>query len=174
MAFRNKGSLNPHGAPVLRYATLANSITVTENDSMKIDADGFLALGTAGVAVFGHVVGLTKKEGTGLVTDGSAGADVGSFQGTFATASDNETVDQVKGVCDISQFTLWSAELSGTIGTTTGSDQMGVHFDLTDEDTLDETSSTDSSAQYYSWGQDPEAGTGYAIVNIFESEVFNT
>ena len=77
MAFIARGTLNPHGAPVLRRDILANSITVTELDSVKY-ASGFVALGTAGALVAGHVVSITTDKGVGLETDGSAGAQSGS------------------------------------------------------------------------------------------------
>lgn len=170
MAFIPRGTLNPHGAPVERSEILANSITVTERDSLKASS-GFLALGTAGALVFGHVSAISTNLGVGLNTTGVAGAEVGSFVNTFATASNNQTVAKVRAVMDISKFTLYTEPTSGTIGTTTGSNLVGYKLDLTDEDTIDETSATTSSAQYNNWGVDPNDST-LIIVNIYESQVF--
>lgn len=170
MAFTAAGTLSPYGAPVLRSEVLANSITVTVMDSVKA-ASGFIALGTAGALVFGHVVGIATDKGVGLNTTGVAGAAMGSFVGTYLTASDNQTVGKVRAMVDVSKFTLYSAEESAAIGTTTGSNLLGYTQDLTDEDTLNESSALTTTGQYMGHGVDPN-NTAQAIVNIFESQVF--
>lgn len=170
MAFKNIGTLTPHGAPVLRREILANSITVTVNDSVKF-ASGFVALGTAGALVLGHVVGISTNKGVGLNTTGVAGAEMGSFVGTFTTASNNQTVGKVRADIDISKHTLYSAEVDATIGSTTGSNLAGYRMDLADEDTLDEDTAATSTAQYNTWGVDPN-NSAQAVVNVYESQVF--
>jgi len=170
MAIIRNGTLAPWGAPVQISRILANSITVTVNDSVKI-ASGFAALGTTGALVFGHVMGIGTKDGMGLNTTGVAGASIGSFVGTFLTASDNQTVGFVKATCDVSQFTLYSAEEDAAIATTTGSNLAGYTQDLADEDTLDESTAVTTTGQYMGHGVDP-SNSAQAIVNIFESQVF--
>lgn len=170
MAFTKHGSLDPHGAPVLRSEIFAASITVTEQDSVKWSS-GFVALGTTGVTVLGHVTAISTDQGVGLNTTGAAGAAIGSFVGTYTTSSTNTTVAKVRGLIDISQMTLYSAEVDVTIGTTTGSNLAGYRMDIIDEDTLDESTAATTTAQYATWGTDPVA-SARAIVNIFESAVF--
>lgn len=170
MAFTKHSTLSPYGAPVKLSRTIANSITVVEMDSMKM-ASGFCALGTAGALVFGHVMAIGTKGGVGVNTTGAAGAEMGSYINTFLTASNNQTVGFVKAECDVSKFTLYSAEESAAIGTTTGSNLAGYTQDLTDEDTLNEGSALITTGQYMGHGVDPTS-TGRAIVNIFESQVF--
>lgn len=170
MAFTPHGTLSPFGAPVLKRQILANTITTTVMDSVKL-ASGFIALGTAGALVFGHVVSISAKEGLGLLSTGVAGAEIGSFINTFASASDNQTVAMVKGDCDVSKFTLYSAEESAAPGTTTGSNLAGYTQDLTDEDTLNEASAVTTTGQYMGWGLDPN-NSARVIVNIYESQVF--
>lgn len=170
MAFSNNGTLAPWGAPVKVFRTLANSITVTINDSMKT-ASGFAALGTTGALVLGHVQGIGTAKGMPVSSTGVAGADFGSFINTFLTASDNQTVAQVKAELDVSKFTLYSAEVDATIGTTTGSNLPGYTQDIVDEDTLDESTAATTTGQYMGHGVDPY-NTAQAIVNIFESQVF--
>lgn len=172
MAFKKVGSLNPHGAPVLRKAVLANSITSVVMDSLKL-ASGFAALGTTGALVFGHLVAHKTKNGVGVLTTGVAGAEMGSYVGSYLSASDNQTVGFVAAECDISKESLYSAEEDATIGTTTGSNLTGYKQDLTDEDTLDESTAALTTAQYNGWGVDPE-NTAQAIVNIYESQVFGS
>lgn len=170
MAIIKNGSLDPHGAPVLRREILTNSIVSTQHDSLKL-ASGFIALGTAGAAVFGHLVAHKDSDGVGLNTTGAAGAQIGSYVNTFTAASDNQTVDQVVAECDISKMSLYSAEVDATIGSTTGSNLAGYRMDLADEDTLDEDTAATTAAQYGTWGTNPE-DTSKAIVNIYESQVF--
>jgi hypothetical protein len=170
MAMIKVGSLNPHGAPVLRKAILSNSITSTVMDSIKL-ASGFAALGTTGALVFGHLTNHKDPDGVGLLTTGVAGAEIGSYVGTYLTASNNQTVGLVAAECDISTFSLYSAEVDAAIGTTTGSDLAGYKMDLADEDTLDESTAALTTFQYNGWGVDPEDATK-AIVNIYESQVF--
>jgi hypothetical protein len=171
MAFQTVGTLRTYGAPVLRREILANSITVTVDDSVKT-ASGFVALGTAGAIVFGHVVAIGTDKGVGLNTTGVAGAAMGSFVNTYLTASDNQTVGKVRAEVDVSIETMRSETTSGTLGATTGSNLLGYYLDLTDEDTLDETSATTGTAQYYNWGVSP-VSSSLIITTVHESAVFN-
>lgn len=176
MAFKAIGSLDPHGSVVLRRMTLANSVTFTELDSVKL-ASGFIVLGTTGTLVFGHITGISTRQGVGNLTTGVAGAEVGSYINTFLTASDNQTVGLVKAEVDTSKFTLYSAQESATIGTTTGSNLAGYAQDLSTEKMLSESTSAavgspaTTVGQYLGWGVDPY-NSAQAIVNIYESQVF--
>lgn len=170
MAFTSQGTLDSCGAPVLRKQIITSSITVTELDSVKL-ASGFIALGTTGALVFGHVHAIGTKDGVGTESTGVAGASFGSFIGTFLTASDNTTVAQVKAECDISKHSLYSAEEDAAIATTTGSNLAGYTQDLVDEDTLDESSALTTTGQYMGWGLDPN-NSARAIVNIYESQIY--
>lgn len=170
MAFNKQGSLTPYGAGINLHRILANSITVTVNDSMKM-ASGFCALGTTGALVFGHVQGIVTSKGMPMSTTGVAGADIGSFINTFATASDNQTVAKFKAMVDVSKHTLYSAEEDATIGTTTGSDLAGYTQDIVDEDTLKENTALTTTGQYMGHGLDPN-NSARSVVNIFESQVF--
>ena len=171
MATSVHGTLRPNGAPVLRREILANSITVTVLDSVKV-ASGFIALGTAGALVFGHVMGIGTNKGVGLTTTGVVGAELGSYFGTFATASDNQTVAMVRAECDVSKETLMSFTPSAALGTTTGSNLLGYRIDLSDEDTTDEaTAHATNTSQYHIWGVDPQVSTNH-VISILESGPF--
>jgi len=173
MSFKLVGSLNPHGGPLLRRTIVANSITIAELDSVKVDTSGFVALGTTGALVYGHVKALSTNEGVGLVTDGTAGADLGSFVGTYLTSSTNQTVANVRAEVDFSKETIYSADPDATIGTTTGSNLLGYHTDILDEDQTDETSAVTGTAQYTILGVDPE-DSGNQLVNIYESQILGS
>lgn len=172
MAITPIGSLAPYGGPVLRSEIVANSVVITVHDSVKISS-GFVALGTTGASVFGHVTGIVANTGVGLSSSGAAGAQLGSFLGTATMASDNQTVAKNRAMIDVSQFTMYSGEVDAAIGTTTGSNLLGYRMDLTDEDTLDESTAATTSAQYAVWGVDPR-NSAQAVVTILESSVFNT
>ena len=168
MPFKVIGSLNPHGGPLLKRYTANNSIVLTELDVVENTTE-FLALGTSANPLVGNVMSIVTFDGLGVTDNGSGGA----FSNTYTLASNNTTVAQIGARVDISKETLYSAELSATIGSTTGSDLPFYKMDLTDEDTLDETSALTgtSSLQYLTHGTDP-ANTAQAVVSLFESVIF--
>ena len=177
MAFKLSGTLAPWGGPLLRSEILASSITVVELDAVafgggaQTSSNGVLILASAGTAVLGHVKAIVSNLGVGLDTDGTAGAATGTFNGSFLTAATNSATVLVRAQVDISQFTMYSAEMSAALGTTAGSGRPGKYIDLLDQNTLDEASAADVTAQYHSWGPDPDDSTR-VIANIFESSVF--
>lgn len=172
MAFSPIGSLVPYGGPVLRSDILANTITVTVQASVKYSS-GFVALGTAGASVLGHVNGIRTNGGVGVQSTGIAGAAFGSFVGSYLTASDNQTVGMVKAEIDVSQNTIYSASATAALGTTTGSNLAGYRMDLSTSVTLDESSAATTTAQYGTLGVDPR-NSAQAMVYILESSIFNT
>lgn len=170
MAFTNAGTTVPFGAPIERSEIIANSITVTVLDSVKVSS-GFVALGTAGALVFGHVSGIATNKGVGLNTTGAAGSEIGSFVGTYLTASDNQTVGMVRAQVDVSKYTLYAGTPDATIGTTTGSNLLGYHTDIADEDDIDENTAATTTAQYSIWGVNPR-NSAQGIYSIYESQMF--
>lgn len=170
MAFTLYGTLSSHGAPVLRSEIVANSVALVTMDSVKV-ASGFVALGTAGALVLGHVHGISTNKGVGLNTTGVAGAEVGSFVGAFTMASDNQTVANVRAIVDISKHTLYSGTPDATIGTTTGSNLLGYHTDIADEDDIDEDTAATGTAQYTILGLDAK-NSARGVYNIYESQIF--
>lgn len=161
------GSMGRFGGPMLVDRIVANSVTVAIGDSVKT-AGGFGALTTGGDAVLGHVVSIVADNGLAPALDGTFLGNAGS---TFTTASDNQTVAQVRFVADVAQDSLYSAEMDADLGTTSGSANAGLSFDVADEDTLDESTASTGN-QYYSHGVDRN-NTANLVVNIRESEVFN-
>ena len=95
---------------------------------------------------------------------------MGSYVGTYTHAADNQTVAQSKVELDISKFTLYSAEQDGTVGDN-DSDLAGFFTNLADEDTLDESTTSTTAAQYATHGTDPDDSTKM-IVNLYESSIF--
>ena len=171
MSFNLAGSLDPHGGPVLRSEIVRNSITIQELDSVTSTASGFIDLGVTAWPVLGHVKALQTNAGVGLDTTGIAGAESGTFVGTFLTASNNQTVAKVRAAVDVSKMTLYSVNPNAAIATTTGSDLLGFHTDIAGETTTSESSATTATAQYTIWGVDPLTAANQ-IVSICESQVF--
>lgn len=161
------GSLGRFGGPVLVDRIIANSAAMGVGYSVKT-ASGFAALNTAGVAVLGHVVNVVASNGLSPAMDGTFLGNLGSV---YTVASDNQTVAKVRVVVDVDKYSLYSAELDATAGTTTGSNLAGYRMDLADKDTLDESTAVATTAQYNSHGLDI-SNTAQVVVNIFESEVF--
>lgn len=170
MAFKVIGSLFADGAPIKKRVILGNTAATILLDSHKV-ASGFAVAGTAGALVFGHILAHSTQLGMPLETTGAAGAAMGSYAGTYTAASDNQTVGKVKGEYDVSKYTLYAAEESAAIGTTTGSNLIGYTQDLSDENTLNEGSALTTTGQYMGWGPDATDATK-VVVNIYESQVF--
>lgn len=168
--FTKIGSIGRAGGPLLVDRIITNSVTVAVGDSVKT-ASGFAALGTTGARVLGHVESVVGADGLTPVKDGSY---LGNLGNTFAAASDNQTVAQVRVRVDVDMHSLYSADLDAAIGTTSaagGSGAAGKTFDIANEDTLDESTSAETKQQYYSHGTDRNDTTN-VVVNILESEVF--
>lgn len=170
MAFKLAGSLNPHGGPILRSIIVANSRQVSELDALEVTS-GFATTGTAGTLLLGHAKAIVTNGGVGVDNTGVAGSATGSFVGTYTFSSTNQTSEKVRVMVDVSKATLYSADPDATIGTTTGSNLLGYHTDLIDEDSTDEDTATTGTAQYAIHGTDP-LDSGNQIVNIYESVIF--
>lgn len=174
------GSLGSNVGPLLVDRVITNSVTVAVGDSVKTVV-GFLALGTAAARVLGHVESLTGKDGLTPVKDGTYLGNIGE---AYTASASNQTVAMVSARVDIDTQSLYSAELSAAAGTTTGSNLAGKYFNLTDKDTINEASVTETRMtltegtpntaafmQYYSHGLDRNFTT-QVLVNIVYSEVF--
>lgn len=170
MAFKQAGSLDPHGAPLLRSEILANSVTFTELDSVKA-ASGFIAANTTGALTFGHITAIVTSRDLGVLTTGVAGAAIDSFVGAYATASDNQTVGKYRGKCDVSKTTVYSVAPDAAIGTTTGSNLLGYFVDVASATATSESSALTTTNQYGIFGVDPNVSANQ-LVHIYESQVF--
>lgn len=166
----------PYGAPILRNVIITNSVVVPVMNSVKL-ASGFLALGTTGALVYGHVSAIVSSLDVGVNSDGTTGGAFGSFFGTYTAASNNQTVGKVSAKVDVSKHTLYSASADNTLGVTTGSNLPGFNMDLVDATQLSEssaaanTTASTTAGQYASEGLDP-SNSARVLVHIYESQVF--
>ena len=167
MAFVKIGTLGEAGGPLMVDRIITNSVTVTIGDAVMTSA-GFAALATTGSKVLGFVESVISADGLNPKKDGTFLANPDS---SYAAASDNQTVAQVRVRADVSKRSLYLGAGDAAYGTTAGSNLAGKTFDLADEDQIDESTVNTTSQQVYSHGLD-RVQTTLAVVNIFESEVF--
>lgn len=153
--FKPNNSLKQLDSKVLKYFICANSKPFSIGDAVQIDADGFVITSVGTGNILGIISGIVTERILPVVTDGTTGAEVGSFSGTYTTAADNETVAKVKVAVDISAEDIYSAEVDATPGTTAGSDEIGATFAVATADSLDE-SSVGTGTQFISFGVDPD------------------
>jgi len=141
--------------------------------------NGNLEVVTAGDAVHGVVVDIVDKNGNSmsgsLAVVGSATVSGLPSALSVAVASDNETVDLVAAKVETSKFAIYSADVDGTMNTTSSSNKAGGWVDMTDKDSVDETTHTrtiTTGGQMKNWGVDPE-DSSRMLVSINESEAWD-
>mgnify|MGYP001571998317 FL=1 len=131
-----------------------------------------VAEATAGKKIVGVIQAIITATGVAPSSNGCGGV----FVDQFRTAANNETGAQICALVDMSPFSLYSADLDDTIGTTTGSNRAGYYLDLDTGDTsshrLNEASAealgTVGGGQFLAHGVDPQ-DTDNIIVNIAKS-----
>lgn len=176
MAFKYATGLRGNAGPVLREVVIDNSDDIQIGDAVKVYNAGNAEKATAARPIFGIVHQVVDKFGLGLapekVTKATQGsATINAAGDTVTVASDNETVDLIAAVCDVSQETIYSGAQDGTVGTTNSSDKVGASIDIIDESQLDESSAVRTGqAQMYGWGTDPN-DTTRILCSILESEL---
>lgn len=125
--------------PIAKSYVINNSEAITEGDLVRLDTNGHVILATAGANILGSVIGVVTTNG------GPVAYDSGS-EDTWTVDSDNETVDQHKALVNVDPTAVYEIDFSADIGTTSGS-VVGARFDLTDHDTVDESSAGTASKQ---------------------------
>ena len=133
---------------------IANSVIIQIGDAVTINSIGNIALHTAGDPVFGIVAAVGKN---GIQVDPDSGTtDVWTVEG------DNLTDKQLYAIVDVSQDSIYSAAVTGTIGTTAASGRSMAYIDATDENDLSETSATrtrGTGGSFVTLGTDPQSAT---------------
>lgn len=163
MAFKFKKSLSGNSASVLVRVIIDNSDVVQLGDAVKVYNAGNAEIATAGAPLAGFVHAVVDANGL------QPTPDTGTTD-TWTAAATNETVAQWAVLIDMSLDSIYSGDVDGTIGTTVTSNKMGISVDLTDENSIAETSATrTATAQLYGWGTDPD-DSGNLLVSIKESE----
>lgn len=163
------GSVLRHGKPELREFLINGSAVVTVGDFAKVSGtagEDSIAPAAAGDRLAGVIVDIHTADGRTPSSNGAGGA----FVDTYTAASDNETVAKVKVLVNVSTDCIYSGEASATPGTTTGSNKAGYTLDISDEDTIDEsTAHASNSQQLIGFGVDP-LDSARILFKINESE----
>ncbi|MHA1401844.1 MAG: hypothetical protein ACTSQE_15955 [Candidatus Heimdallarchaeaceae archaeon] len=166
---------------MIRTVIIDNSEDLQIGDLVKC-INGNLEKVTAGDRIFGVVIDIVDKNGASIwgstaITGSATITNADNPKSSVVTvASDNETVDLIAAKVDVSPFTIYTADITGTMDTTNSSSKPGALVDATDENDVDETTATRTytdGGQLYCWGVDPDDSTRM-LVNINESEVFST
>lgn len=162
----------------LELVLLANSQTVEVGDVIQTYSAGKGTLGAAATPLLGVVHALCDSKGMPLqVSDPVAGTASGSDVRSQATS----TTGTYYALVDVSKDSIYSASVSGTLGTTGSSTLRGCWIDVNSAGTeygqlLESTASrTAHSANgtmcnFYSWGVDPDDSTRL-LVSIANSEL---
>lgn len=147
----------------LELVKLANSQTVEVGDAIETYTTGLGVLATATHFVLGVVTAIVDADGYPIdATTPVAGTASGTDTRSIATG----TSGLYYALVDISKDTVYSASVSGTIGTTATSNLRGCHIDINsaggDYGQLLESTATRTEgveANFYSHGVDPDDST---------------
>lgn len=177
MAFRYYDNLLSGSGPALVSEIINNSVAIEPGDAVRTYNAGYVALATEANAIKGIVHAVLDDLGRSLAPERDTQAELGDAtiaSGVVTVGGDNTTDDAHRALIDISPFSRYSADVTGTIGTTNSSNLPGANIDADDENTIDETTAVrTASGQFYGWGTDPN-DSGNIIVSIRESEIFGS
>ena len=191
MSFKYKGSLLANTGPTLQTVIIDNSDTIYLDSVVKC-RNGNLEVTAAGDAVGGIVQDLVDKNGNSIfgslasVGTATVVGTAGSSAAYVTVAGTNETVDQIAAVIDISPYSVYSASVTGTPGTTIAA-KPGGWFDVNVSSsifTIEETTGTrtiGTGGQFVTVpSRNPSNGclddddTTRMLVKISESEFFSS
>lgn len=181
--FEYKKNLGSPGLsiPATIEVPLANSIgPLTIGDAVQLTS-GYLTGADATEVILGILVGLVDKNGQNIFKSNVSVGGTKSGDDTYTAASDNQTVDMVKGVVIVDKDALFLAKNSntaltqakvglyfeGNASTGTTVDQVigaGATFGTTDQFQLIEVPAT---------LEDGSANTYYGLFRIGESQLSN-
>lgn len=177
--------LKPYGQLVdlsdskLELVELGVSQTFEVGDVVESYTNGVADNGAAAKPLLGVIQGFTNSKGVPLRdSEIVAGTASGVTQRSVTTDATNS--DGYYALVETSKFKLWSAEVSGTLGTTNDSDLRGCWLDINSagaeygqllETTASRTAhnATSGMCNFYSHGKDPNDATRL-IVSIANHE----
>lgn len=172
------------GHPILIEGLIDDSEEIEPGDAVTAVAKGYVEIAAAGESVLGIVTAIRDSRGRTLLPERDTAAELGDAtiaSGVLTAGSDNTTDNKHYAIVDVSPFTRWSADFTGTLGTTANSGRGFCFADLTDENDIAESTATrGGTAQFYVWGTNTNAtnpatdpnSTTKVIVSISESEPF--
>jgi len=143
--------------------------------------DDVIGYPTAAQPILGVIESICDKYGNPIpVTTVTAGTAASTVITSVTTASDNTTTKTYWGRVDTSEDSIYSATVSGTLGTTGNSNKKGARLDVDSANTtynqLLETTATrtiSTPANFYSYGLDPQ-NSARLLVSMTMSETRST
>ena len=157
---------------------LGDSQTYEVGDAVKIYSTGEADLGVAATPIFGIIAAFVDASGIPL-PDAAIAAGTASGVTQRSVTTDASNSDEYYALIDHSLDSIYSATVSGTLGTTNDSDLPGARIDVDSANTeygqLLETTATrtiGTPANFYSYGVDPNDSTRL-MVRIALSEQFS-
>jgi len=152
----------------LDIVKLANNQTVEVGDAIETYTTGLGTLATATHFVGGIVVALVDSKGMPIQTSNPV---AGTASGVDVKSVATGTAGTSYALVDFGRDSVYSASVSGTIGTTATSNLRGVHIDINSagaeygqllESTATRTEGVE--ANFYSLGVDPNDSTRLLVV----------
>lgn len=161
IGFEYRKSLKGSEDAPLLYFIGDNSVVFTIGDAVKVDTNGHATLGAATNKIAGIVAQVVDANGLAVDPDSQT-------LHTYTMASNNETVAQKKIGIIVSKDALFANDASGDLATT----NLLQYFDLTDEDTINASSASDTAGQFQLVGLDPDgdADASKGLFRIAESQ----
>jgi hypothetical protein len=155
--FQFRKTLGGSETPNLFYFIIDNSDTISIGDAVMLNSDGHVVVATSGEEILGIVQAVVSHT-YHLPIDPDSG-----YLETYTVDDDNETVDMVEAAVIIDKNALFATDTSGTLATT----NLMQFFDLTDEDTINQGSASDTTGQFQLVGLDPD-GDGDVSKGLFK------
>lgn len=132
-----------------------NSVSFIIGDAVKVDTNGHATTASAGNKLAGIVAQVVDKNGIAIDPDSAT-------TNTYTMASDNETVAQKKVGIIFSKDALFANVASAALAVT----NLLQFFDLTDKNTVNTSSASDTAGQMQLVGLDPD-GDGDTTKGLF-------
>jgi hypothetical protein len=160
----------------LELVDLGVSQTYELGDVIKTYSNGVGDLGAAATPVLGVIVAFVSGVRGEVMKSAEVVAGTAASSDYTTVTSDGTNSDDYRAIVDVSKDTVYSAEVSGTLGTTNDSNLIGCRIDVNSagaeygqvlETTATRTVAT--TANFYSWGLDPNDSTRL-MVSIASSE----
>jgi hypothetical protein len=156
LGFELRKSLGGSETPQLVYFTIANSEAVVIGQGIKLDTDGYAVAATVGAKLMGIAAQVVDEKG--IAVD----PDAGTLH-TYTVESDNETDKKYKVGVYVSKDLLFANDASADLAQT----NVGQFFDLSDKDTINQGTASDTSGQFQLIALDPD-GDGDASKGLFK------
>ena len=178
MSFLMKKSIGGVGRKLV-HVLLDDSKTMSNGQVVMsyTQTDDVITHGVAALPILGIMIGIVDKYGNpSFSSDITAGTAASTTRLSVTTGSDNTTTKLYWGLVDTSNQTIYTATVSGTLGTTNESNKRGCKIDVdstTSYTQLQETTATrtvGTPANFYSHGLDKD-NSARLLVNIALNEL---